>query len=422
MVRFKLTLGSLAAIAAAALLFSPVSARAEYLLAPGDVIEFSAAGVSDLRQRSRIDSSGEISLPLIGQLKAAGRPISELRAEVRRVLPSKSLRRKTPQGLDIVVVDPEEITLDIAEYRPVYVNGDVSKPGEQPYRLGMTVRQAVALSGGYDLLRFRADANPIMQSADLRSEYQTLWTEFAQAQAQLWRVQAELGNRPELAKGGEDLGELPVGPSVVAQILRYESEKLASNQAAYKKDESSLTRQIQQSDEQISLVQEQLETTRQGVQLAMTELQRVQSLFERGLTPTNRVAEERRLTLLTQTQNLQATERLGQVRKEREELVRRREKLADQRRTDLSREVQEANMRLAAARTRLQAVDEKLTYAGLLKSQLTRGKGASPELLVFRKTGAGRERITADEDTEMLPGDTVEVSLKSQAGPAAAER
>ena len=81
-----------------------------------------------------------------------------------------------------MVIDPEEITVDIAEYRPVYVSGDVSKPGELGYRVGMTVRQVVALAGGYDLLRFRADRDPTMELADLRGDYETLWTEFARAQ------------------------------------------------------------------------------------------------------------------------------------------------------------------------------------------------------------------------------------------------
>ena len=42
------------------------------------------------------------------------------------------------------------VVATVVEYRPIYVNGDVSKPGEHPFRPQMTVRQAVALSGGYD--------------------------------------------------------------------------------------------------------------------------------------------------------------------------------------------------------------------------------------------------------------------------------
>ena len=282
-----------------------------------------------------------------------GAALSELRTEVRQRLPDKPIRRRTLQGLEVVVVDPDDIVLAIAEYRPIYVNGDVARPGEQPYRLGMTVRQAVALSGGYDLIRFRADANPIAQSADLRSEYLHLWTEFARAKTQTWRIEAELGGKASWTpseKQLQELRELPVPSSVIAQILSFESDKLAMSQAVVQKDKASLNRLIAQSGEQSALINEQLEKTKQGTQLAMAELARAQNLFERGLTPAQKVAEERRLTLLSQTQHLLTTERLGQVKKDREEFVRKLEVVDEQRRAGLSQELQDANMRLASAK------------------------------------------------------------------------
>ena len=50
----------------------------------------------------------------------------------------------------------------VAEYRPVYVNGDVSKPGEYPYRPTTTARQVVALAGGYDIMHIRMN-NPYLE-------------------------------------------------------------------------------------------------------------------------------------------------------------------------------------------------------------------------------------------------------------------
>jgi polysaccharide biosynthesis/export protein len=46
-----------------------------------------------------------------------------------------------------------------------------------------------------------------------------------------------------------------------------------------------------------------------------------------------------------------------------------------------------------------------------LRSQLLRGQGARPDILIIRKTQTGRARISADEDTELQPGDVVEISL-----------
>jgi len=382
-------------------------------LAAGDVIELAVASVPDLKQRARVDSQGEVSLAHLGQIKAAGRPISELRAEIRRLLPGVAIRRKGPERPDIVVIDPEEITVDIAEYRPVYVSGDVSKPGELGYRVGMTVRQVVALAGGYDLLRFRADRDPTMELADLRGDYETLWTEFARAQVAIWRVRNELCLGSELTSKERELDDMPLPRSVREHLLQNEREKLAANTSIFDREGASLTRQIKQSDEQAALVAEQIEKTRQGVRMALSELERVQDLFQRGLTPANRLAEERRLTLLQQTQSLQATERLGQVTRDREELARRLDALRDQRKTTLTQELHDSTMQLEAARIKLVAAEEKLTYAGLLRSQLTRGKGASPDLIIHRTTGGADEQITADEGTQLQPGDTVDVTLRS---------
>ena len=397
-------------IVAAAL---PSVGSAEYRLQPGDVIEIGVASVPDLGQRARVDFEGEVSLVHLGQLKAAGRPISELRADIRRLLPGIAIRRKMAERIDIVVINPEEITVDIAEYRPVYVSGDVSKPGELIYRLGMTVRQAVALAGGYDLLRFRADRDPVMQVADLRSDYEIFWTEFGRAQVRIWRVRAELGSGSELTGKERELNDMPLPRSVREHLMQNERETLAANTSTFNREEASLTRQIRQSEEQSALVTEQVEKTRQGVRLALTELERVQDLFQRGLTPANRLAEERRLTLLQQTQSLQATERHGQVTREREELARRLDMLREQRKAKLTEELHDANMQLETARVRLLAAEEKLTYAGLLRSQLTRGKGASPDLIIHRPIPGKEEQITADESTPLQPGDTVEVILRS---------
>ncbi len=389
------------------------SASAEYRLAPGDVVEVGVASLPDLRQRARVDSDGEVSLAYLGQLKAAGRPISELRAEIRRLLPGTAIRRRMADRVDIVVIDPEEITVDIAEYRPVYVSGDVSKPGELPYRLGMTVRQAVALAGGYDLVRFRADRDPIMQVPDLRSEYETLWTQFGRAQVRIWRVRTELGLGSELTDKERELDAMPLTRSVRDDLLEYERQTLAANTSTFNREEASLTRQIKQSDEQSGLVTEQIGKSGEGVRLSLSELERVQGLYQRGLAPSNRLADERRLTLLAQTQSLQATERLGQVTREREELASKLDALKEQRKAKLTQELNDANIQLETARIGLRAAEEKLTYAGLLRSQLTRGKGASPDLIIHRTTGGTDEPITADEGTPLQPGDTVDVTLRS---------
>ncbi|MGY2915831.1 polysaccharide biosynthesis/export family protein [Bradyrhizobium sp. USDA 3262] len=170
-------------------------AKAEYRVNVGDVLEVAVAGVPELRQRAPVQVDGNISLPLVGMVPVAGLPLQEIRAKVGAALTSKVFRQRTVDGREVVVViDADQVTAIVAEYRPVYVNGDVSKPGEYPYRPASTARQLIAMAGGYDIMHIRMN-NPYLESADLRSEYGSLWTELAKEQARMWRIKSELGER-----------------------------------------------------------------------------------------------------------------------------------------------------------------------------------------------------------------------------------
>jgi polysaccharide export outer membrane protein len=114
------------------------------------------AGVPELRHRAAVQMDGNISLPLVGTLPVAGLPLPQIRTKIGAALASKVFRQRTSDGREVVIViDANEVTTIVAEYRPVYVNGDVSKPGEYPYRPATTARQLVAMAGGYDIIRVR---------------------------------------------------------------------------------------------------------------------------------------------------------------------------------------------------------------------------------------------------------------------------
>src|ERR1700691_5246148 len=132
------------------LTISATQAKAEYRVDIGAELEVAEAGVPGLRQRAAVQMDGDISLPLVGMLPVAGLPLPLIRARIGAALASKVFRQRTPDGHETaIVIDADEVTATVAEYRPIYVNGDVSKPGEYPYRPSTTARQVVALAGGY---------------------------------------------------------------------------------------------------------------------------------------------------------------------------------------------------------------------------------------------------------------------------------
>jgi polysaccharide biosynthesis/export protein len=384
----------------------PSAARCEYLLQPGDVIAISTIGSDDLKQTSTIRQDGDVALPLIGEVKAAGLSMAQLRARVISILATKVLRRRTLDGREFpVVISADQLVLKIAQYTPVYVTGDVAKPGEQTFRPGLTVRQAIALAGGYDVMQFRM-GNPFLQSADLRAQYETLWTEFAQNQADALRIKTELANGTKLDR--QSIRNLPIAPPVSEGILDVENKLLASRANDKEKEIASLKNGIAQEEKRIQTLSELEKKEHEGSQADQAEYERVAQLFKTGAVPITRVSEMRRLILISSTRELQTTVQRYGVEREQQVLERELQRFRDKRKIQLLRDLQTTEAQLAKVRALLQATGEKLVYTSMIKSQLTRGKDSSPDLIVHHANGKSQR---ATQDAALQPGDVVEVRL-----------
>lgn len=116
-----------------------------YKLDTGDKVKVTVYGEDDLSGEFEVDGSGNVRLPLIGQVKAAGLSVRDFEASVAAALSKGYL------------VNPK-VSVEVATYRPFTILGEVNKPGEYPYEAGMTVLNAVALGGGYT---YRADEDEV---------------------------------------------------------------------------------------------------------------------------------------------------------------------------------------------------------------------------------------------------------------------
>ena len=112
------------------------SSAADYRLGSGDKLRVIVYGETDLSGEFDVTGSGKISLPLIGQVQAAGLSLDEFENEIGD---------KLKQGY---LTNPK-VSVEVLNYRPFYIIGEVDKPGEYPYTSGMNVLNAVAVAGGY---------------------------------------------------------------------------------------------------------------------------------------------------------------------------------------------------------------------------------------------------------------------------------
>jgi polysaccharide export outer membrane protein len=378
-------------------------------LEPGDVLELTVVGLPDLRQRLVVGLDGYVQINLAGAIAATGRSYTDLRNRIGAALSQKVLKQRAPDGHEIVVtIEPDDVTLTMMEYRPIYVAGDVAKPGEIPFRAGMSVGQAVTLAGGFDTMRFRA-GNPFLDSADMKSEYDTLWSDIVREQARIARINAELQGRSDLS--GLEIQGTPLRSAVVQQIIRLETEQLKVHNADYQKERDFFERAAAQAETHLTVLTDQQKNEKEGADLDVSDYERIRDLFQRGAVPITRLTDARRSMLLSSTRMLQTQVQIEQVKKDREDARRGVQRVTDKHQMDLTQDLQNSLSKISTARNRLEAIEEKLTYVGLIKSQLVRGRGAQPDLKISRRGAAGRTRLAAQDDTELMPGDVIEVTL-----------
>lgn len=388
----------------------PSLAEDSYRIQPGDSVEFSAASSPDMNTRATVNIDGQISLPLTGALKVAGLTVSELQAKVRNEMSSKVFRRRASDGRELsVMLAPDEISVVVAEYRPVYVNGDVSQPGQQAFRPGMTVRQAIALAGGVDVMRFRAQ-NPLLDEADFRADYDAQWTLFATQQAKILRLKAELAGKSEFDP--KQLQATPISNNKVKDIVNLEEAQLTARNNLNQKQRNYLQGAIATENDRISALSQQEDKEKLGVQADTEELERVKELFGRQTLPITRVIEARRTILLSSTRYLQTVAQRGVSERDRADLAAQLDKLPDERRQNLLTELHDTEMELDQTRSKLQALGDKLIYTGLVRSQLVRGHGGEPSIRIHRRTDTGVTSVEATQDEELKPGDVVDVALQ----------
>lgn len=127
----------------------PPAPVAAYRLAPGDEVRVMVpgmAGTEVLNASYVINDRGQLSLPLLGDVEAAGATVPELQQSI-----AGQLTRRQLLNAPTVSVQPVRL-------RPLYILGEVKTPGEYPYRPGMSVLAAVSVAGGFT---FRAQQRAV---------------------------------------------------------------------------------------------------------------------------------------------------------------------------------------------------------------------------------------------------------------------
>ena len=406
-----------AALAAALACGYTLPASAEYRLGAGDTLELAVAGLPEWRQRVVIQIDGTVSVAGVGTVQAAGSTIRQVQSAIEATLTNKVLRSRGADGRERqMLLQPGDVAVAVAEYRPVSVGGDVQTPGQYAFRPQMTVRHALAASGGVSLVRGRVPTNGL-DAVEFDRERTSILLEFARETAHAWRLEAELRGADMVQE--QPLGGVPAPQPVLAEAVRIETRELKVSLENLARERAYLVSAAAQADEQIAMLLRQDQEEKRGVEADMEELERVTKLLGTGSVVNQRVTDSRRAVLLSSTRRLQTSTRLVEVRQLREELLWRQAKLGKQRELEILQAIRETRGKLADLIARLGATGQKLALVGRSQTD-TVPLVALANLFIIRRAGGAWDRVVAHAETELQPGDAVEVELKRDRGTLAA--
>ncbi|GLS21985.1 exopolysaccharide biosynthesis protein [Labrys miyagiensis] len=391
-----------------ALISTVAPASAAYKVQQGDTIEITVVGIPELSQRNTVQPDGAIALPLVGALSVEGLTPSELREKVQSQFEQKIYRLRASDGHEILtVIRPEEVSAAIVGYRPIYVTGDVAKQGQQTFLPAMTVRQALALAGGFDFQG--REQGTVKDLPTLRIDYELALSDIASATVQTARLNAELNGRTEF--GPIDFSDTPLSRDRLTEIQKSEAAILQAQMDDYQRQHDFFNSAMGQADERISVVAQQKNEEEAGNSADTTELHRLLDLLSKGQETSLRVTEARRALLLSSTRTLQANVELLELKRQKSDLARQAQHFEDQRRIDLLKALQEAAAAQAAAKIKAQKLALELNSSRRLDSLLDLAANVEHNIEVVRQEG-GQAALTVDEDFVLMPGDVINVTLR----------
>ncbi len=117
-----------------------------YILSAGDRLRVTVFEQDALTNTYAVDQAGYIAFPLVGSVPARGRTIKQLEADIAVQLRQGFIR------------DPD-VTVEVDQYRPIFVMGEVGSAGQYSYVPGLTVQKAIAVAGGYSARAYQGNVD-----------------------------------------------------------------------------------------------------------------------------------------------------------------------------------------------------------------------------------------------------------------------
>jgi polysaccharide export outer membrane protein len=369
------------------------SASQTYRIMAGDKIGVTVFGQPDLSGESTVDQSGNLRLPIVGDIHALNLTLSELERSIAHALAQGYVRNPT-------------VSLKIAEFGPIYVLGMVRAPGLYPYREGLSVLGAIARAGGIGVSESQQSA---LLGEVLQAEERVRLLEISRMALLAKRARLIALQNDDDHIDFPDMSGLAVDPARIAQIRDGEQRSFTAERQAVQQETEALQQQLPRLEAEIASLKNQAELELQQRNLNHELVGDYEQLMKNGLARKATYIEVKREEARIEgnigrlkSDSLKAELSMGDVQFKITELRNgyQRRVMTELRETD--RSLLELTITLPAAqRTRA----ARARQVGLLTAEQMQ----RPAITVIRAKGTTNVKNDAAVDFLLQPGDVVQV-------------
>lgn len=347
-----------------------------------------------------ISSAGNLSLPIIGTVPAAGKTLEELSDAISERLQSQVGLQKRPNA-----------SVEISSYRPFFVAGLVTSPGKYTFSPGLTVIQALSMAGGIGPV----DPNFIGLQRDAlssRGDLRALEAERAGLVARRARIDAILSGASAVTFP-EELTERANEPQI-ARMIQEEQSLFEASERSLNAEIEALNRAKMLAMNQIEALKAKASSLSQQIELAANDLNSVNKLVAQGLTVSARQLGASQNVAELESRNLDVSLAIFRTQQDLAKVDQDIAAARNRYRVNALTESAELRERFASNGEKMQTVRDLLKNLDIrapsaMAALAEEGETYTFEMTVNRVVDGSMHNLIVGENDPLMPGDVLRV-------------
>ncbi|WP_255010552.1 polysaccharide biosynthesis/export family protein [Roseovarius sp. M141] len=376
----------------------------DYRVMPGDTLRMRIIGLPELQSEAVVTRDGSVDLPLVGSVQSKGLTTDQIETELARRLLSVSYTtigsNEITRQVDLAGFRP---FVEVARFRPIFLDGLIGNPGQVDFQHGLSVRAAIVRSGGVRIAGTIDASGAVI--AQNYGETQIRAINVAVLQAKRWRLEALAMRDADLPFPRLEQGI--TAPDAFQELLTAEKSYARSELEKYELRRLTMLHEIADKDVLLDLYAD-LVTAGEKVQKENSAtVERMTTLEERGMVRRNDLENAMRLLEISRADNLENRIDKLTVEQAVQNLRREIKEIENDFDRDIAVELATAAADLLLARTGLQT---SLLLSGAASGLTTQPGALQMNISVFRDGDTLVVGTDINLDSFVAPGDIISIA------------